>query len=73
MDSHKPTSSNKRNKTKAITTLSQTLKDDTEHEETIIQHENPWANLFKKNQLASCGMTLGYIPPTIVNGEQVMQ
>ncbi|MCD7446999.1 hypothetical protein HAX54_020777, partial [Datura stramonium] len=33
----------------------------------------PWATLLKKNRIASHGMALNYIPPTIMNCEIVVQ
>lgn len=32
----------------------------------------PWANLFAQNQNASKGMSLSFIPPTLVEGKPVV-
>ncbi|XP_060211626.1 uncharacterized protein LOC132639162 [Lycium barbarum] len=41
--------------------------------ESLEKQENPWVNLFKQNRLASHGMPLKYIPPSIVDGEIVVE
>ncbi|KAM3266800.1 hypothetical protein P3L10_003795 [Capsicum annuum] len=60
-------------KLKGTNTLNETGTSSKEHKQLEKLLEKPWKNLFSTNRLATKDMNLSFIPPTVIDGEKVVE